>query len=217
MKVVNINPSENIIVWTPAKTGSVTASNILPKLGFDSFLLGDNELKSPSKFKHNNNCFHFNEIEKYKLLITLRNPYEQLVSSFKMFVGNLRAMSENKSVDKFTKSNEINKEDFKEWIISITNATKYDNCCFCFDKISPDYIVRLENMFEDYSNIPFVKNTEYYKSGELLKDCQTKRNESLYEYFDFRELYDEKIADMVYYNFVRVFELGGYDKNSWKK
>jgi len=217
LKIVNINLSENILVWTPAKTGSVTASKILDKLGFNSFLLDNDKLKSSSKFQHNNHCFHFDNIEKYKLLVTLRNPYEQLVSFFKMSVGNFRAQSENGIVDRFIKSDEINKDDFKSMIIQLFNNTKSDNCCFCFGKIVPDYIIRLEKMYEDYLKIPFVTNTEYYKSGELLNDCQTKSNESVYEYFDFRELYNEEIADMVYYNFVRVFELGGYDKNSWKK
>jgi hypothetical protein len=72
-------------------------------------------------------------------------------------------------------------------------------------------------MLEDYLKIPYIKNTEYYKSGELEKDCLVKKNSSDYTNFDWKSLYNQNISDMVYYNYAHIFELGNYNKNSWKK
>jgi hypothetical protein len=85
-----------------------------------------------------------------------------------------------------------------------------------YNKRVPDYFIRQENTFEDYSKIPFIKNSELYKSGQLKDLCNEKINHNKNSY-DFREYYNQNTADLVYYNFSKYFNLLGYDKNSWKK
>jgi hypothetical protein len=71
-------------------------------------------------------------------------------------------------------------------------------------------------MFEDYSKIPFVRASEYYKSGQLEYDCINKINQTVINELEWKSLYNQNSADMVYYNFAQVFELGKYDRNYWK-
>jgi hypothetical protein len=111
-------------------------------------------------------------------------------------------------------------EQFEQFLYSYLYEEIHDVQRFpCYDHTirKPDYIIRVESMLDDYLKIPHVKHTEYYKSGELEKDCLIKKNSSDYTNFDWRSLYNQNIADMVYYNYAQVFELGGYDRNSWKK
>jgi predicted nucleotidyltransferase len=86
-----------------------------------------------------------------------------------------------------------------------------------FDGRIPDYAVRLENLYEDYSKIPFIVESEYYKSGELKKAITQKVNVSNEDETLWKKFYTQEIADIVYYRMPRYFDLFGYDKNSWKK
>ena len=80
----------------------------------------------------------------------------------------------------------------------------------------PDYFIRQENIFEDYLKIPFVKKSEFYRSGQLEDLCNNKINHNENSY-DYREYYNQENADLVYYSFSKYFDLLGYEKNSWKK
>ena len=81
---------------------------------------------------------------------------------------------------------------------------------------TPDYFIKLEQLFEDYSKIPFVRETEFYKSGQLELECSKPKNKSKPYGVSWKELYTPQTADLVYYNMSLIFDLCGYDKNSWK-
>ena len=68
---------------------------------------------------------------------------------------------------------------------------------------------------EDYLKIPFIRESYFYKSGEMEKlmgDNPFKGKVYLN-----RPTIDKKLADLIYYNNLYYFELLGYDKNSWKQ
>ena len=88
--------------------------------------------------------------------------------------------------------------------------------CIDFSERIPDYSVRVENLYDDYSKIPFIVESEYYKSGQLKKDVEVKVNVSNEDENLWRNFYTQEIADIIYYRMPRYFELFGYDKNSWK-
>lgn len=208
MQIINANLTEKIFVWTPPKTGSMRSVTILSNLGFKSYKLEDNYLKPNSVFFHNH---EYPIINNYKLLITLRNPYEQMVSYFKMSKSKERG-----DIGKLVVGPEINSNDFENFTLSLIYGNSTFTNYLSFDDVYPDYIIRTENMFEDYLKIPFINRTEYYKSGKLHHVCSTKVNQSRYEQFDYRVLYNQRIADLIYYSFINIFELGGYDRNSWR-
>ena len=93
-----------------------------------------------------------------------------------------------------------------------------NNCfeCTSFHIRKPDYFVRTENMYEDYSKIPFVRNTDFFESGMLKELCEKKINENPYK-ADWRDCYTQETADLVSYNSQEYFKIFGYDRNSWKK
>lgn len=208
MQIINANLKEKIFVWTPPKTGSVRSVGILHNLGFKSYILEGTNLIPNSTFYHNHK---YPIIEGYELLITFRNPYEQIVSFFKMSQSKKREESGVLSV-----KSEINSEDFENFILSQLEDNPEYTEYLSFEDIHPSHIIRTEFMFEDYLKIPYITETDYFKSGNLLRDCNIKINQSRYEEFDYKTLYNQRIADLIYYNFINVFEFGEYDKNSWK-
>jgi PKHD-type hydroxylase len=203
--LVLANLTQKIFAWTPPKTASTSASFILPKLGFELYKQEGGFLK-PYQMENLNHhhCIFCNGHEKLSFITTLRNPYNMVVSHFKVP----------------TNKEQWTSEQFEQFLYSYLYEEIHDVQRFpCYDHTirKPDYIIRVESMLDDYLKIPHVRHTEYYKSGELEKDCLIKKNSSDYTNFDWRSLYNQNIADMVYYNYAQVFELGGYDRNSWKK
>jgi hypothetical protein len=86
-----------------------------------------------------------------------------------------------------------------------------------FTERVPDYPVRLENLYEDYSKIPFIVESDYFKSGELKNEVNKKINVSNEDENLWRKFYTQEIADIIYYRMPRYFELFEYEKNSWKQ
>lgn len=198
------NLTERMFVWTPPKTASTSASKILPKLGFQLFNSEEKYLRPNSSHPHNHSCIFFHGHEKYSFISTLRNPYTFIVPLF-----TTPREKENWSQEYY--------EMFLDSFFYSKENQFADYTCYNYSVRKPDYVIRVESMLSDYLKIPFVKNTHYFKSGELEKDCLIKENSSDSTNFDWKSLYNQNIADKVYYNFAQVFELGEYDRNSWKK
>lgn len=145
-------------------------------------------------------CSLFDGHEDFTLVASARNPYSRMFSWFRFsteFRGGVY------------KLNELGK--FIEEQIYERNPD-----CFTFLTRVPDYFVRLESLVEDYGKIPFIRDSELYQSGAFKILCKTKMNQNKDE-VDWRDFYDQTTADMVYYNYVRYFDIAGYDRNSWKK
>jgi len=202
--LVLANLSERMFAWTPPKTASHSASIILPKLGFELYTQEEKYLKPSQKDIHNHHCILCNGHENFSFITTMRNPYTMVLPIFKITIK-----KENWTLENF--EHYLNRNFYGEE----SEAMSFP--CYNYTIRKPDYIIRVESMLEDYLKIPYIKNTEYYKSGKLEKDCLVKENSSDYTNFDWKSLYNQNISDMVYYNYAHVFELGNYDKNSWKK
>jgi hypothetical protein len=198
--LIVLSEKYNCFAWLVARTGSNHMVSILKNFNFKIYncigknkKLYDNELKSI----HTYNLFEGSET--YKFLISVRNPYAREVSSFRM----------NKYV-------ENSKESFKDFLekkyYSQDTSIYYNRP----DRL-PDYYVRMEHMFEDYSKIPFIVESEYFKSGKLEKQVSVKINYNSLDDRRWEDFYDDNIADIVYYNNLKDFNLFGYDKNSYKK
>lgn len=146
-------------------------------------------------------CQLFEGHHEYKMIASARNPYSRYVSLYKMAQsgGNLKAKI----------------QDFEEFLeTQVFHHTNFD--CVTFHSRIPDYFIRVENLFEDYSKIPFIIKSDYYKSGLLKEFCNKKINKTKIEN-DWRDYYNQSKADLVFYNTQNYFEILGYDKNSWKK
>jgi hypothetical protein len=204
---VNISLKHKYFVWTPERTGSTHCTNILTNLDFECGVVNkENQIiEYENKPIHNHYCRLIKNHLDYKFILTVRNPYAMMLSR-------IFSLSKMKS-DATQKDIELKLEDFIQF-----GFTK-NNCCYCFEKRTPDYFLRLENLYEDWSNIPFVKNHEYNTLGKLKEACNVRMNEQINtENPDYwKKYYNQRLADLVYYNYVNNFELFGYDKNSWKQ
>ena len=205
---INLSQKHKIILWLWKKCGTSHMTKIMNKYDFKYYRIENDNLtliENNVVQKHYCNLFHGHE--NYKILAAVRNPYSRFFSEFTF----------SRKPEEFI-YNEINKENFRFFIYQSTVYTDIiSNECVDFSQRIPDYPVRLENLYEDYSKIPFITDSEYFKSGELKKDINIKVNVSNENDSLWRKFYTQEIADIIYYRMPRYFELFGYDKNSWKK
>lgn len=224
-KIINISHSLGYFVFTPPKTGSMTAARVFNNFDFQSFQISDvnNIQLIRDKFKHSHYYNSIPNYESYKLICTIRNPYSKYVSLFKYLLG-----PKKKVISTYNW-----REEFFEFLFdfsisySETLGLRQDyfesNISSLGRKI--DYAIRLENLFEDYSSIPFIKDSDYFKNGSLMKDLDLKLNstDGKYDYSLYKipnkweDFYDQSTADFVYSKNQSYFDYFGYDKNSWKK
>jgi hypothetical protein len=199
------NTDERFFVWMPPKTASVTASLILPKLGFKCYRNNGKHLEPvfmESIHNHSTNFFYGHE--DYSFITTLRNPYSLLSSKY-IFFGDRKELISHDDFIQYLENYFYGRED----------ELKYLQCYNHSERI-PDYVIRVENMFEDYLKIPFVVESKLNHSGELSELCGIKNNSTHSKITNWKLSYNQTSADIVYYNFAHIFELGGYDRNSWK-
>jgi hypothetical protein len=202
--IIIANLKEKFFIWSPPRTASNTAYHILEKLNFKTYLSdGKLLIHQSDKPKHNHLTNIFFGHEDFNLITTVRNPYSLMISKFVNFEN-----PRNINSDSFLNF-------LESWYYGIGHELKSFNY-YNYSERSPDNLIRVESMFDDYLKIPFIKESDYYKSGELLNDCNMKYNQTERLKTDWKSLYTKNSADIVYYNFAHIFELGQYDKNSWK-
>lgn len=208
---INLSEKHKIILWLWKKCGTSHMMKILNKFDFRCYKIVNNRLiPYKDEILHVHFCNLFEGHEQYKIVSAVRNPYSRFFSEFTF----------NRPKDGFI-LNDSNIEQFRRFIYRKTiysdnfSETLSYHCLDFKDRI-PDYPVRLENLLEDYSKIPFIVNSEYYKSGELQNDIGVKINVSNEDENLWRKFYNQEIADIVYYRMPRYFEIFGYEKNSWK-
>ena len=190
----NASLDYQVVSWTGHKTGSTTMVNILNELRFKFYKFNGKDFEVlNNRPQRIHGCYSDSIPYGFKVLSSLRNPFSQIVSEYRY--GPL--------------------ENFNSFVIKILSQRKSLGCFF-FEERKPDYIVRLENMFEDYSKIPFVIESNFFKSGILKKFTQYRMNEHPEGKTNWKDYYNEEIAEMVIQTFPYHFSDWLYDKNSWK-
>jgi hypothetical protein len=222
---INISHSLGCFVFTPPKTGSTTAAKIFNNFDFQTFKISDtnNIQLFSNQFTQTHYYHNLPDYENYKLICTVRNPYSKFVSLFKYTIA-----PEKKVISTYNW-----REEFFELLFD--NITHHSDQGWAHElyfgsdlsslgrKI--DYPLRIENLFEDYSSIPFIKDSDYFKNGSLKKDLDLKLNstDDKYDYSLYKipnkweDFYDRSTADFVYSKHKSYFDYFGYDKDSWKK
>lgn len=186
------------VFWfNPMRTASRSTKEIQIHLGF----------KDPGA--------HYPPTEKYKeyyIVSGFRNPYSRFVSIFHfIFDRETRTTDEFKAFAKkkiWEEKNLINRPNYQ---LNLSDIFEYQ-------KFKPQYLVRVENLYEDIMNLWFVKEKKDDKLLEIM-DSYVNTNNFHHEQGprpSWQEHYDEETANLVYDFFIKDFELGGYDKNSWK-
>lgn len=204
---VNISEQYKYFTWTPQRTGSTHFTKLLDKFQFQTkhFDEDGNVTTIDNHSTHNHYCRFFNNHLEYKFLITVRNPYSMVISRLALPLSKL-------TFDDFMKDASWKIENMFQSMLSP------EDCCECFTIRKPDSFIRLEHLYEDWLNLPFVKNHPINTSGELKKICSVRENQQPHTEDSnyWKRFYNQRLADLVYYNFPNSFELFGYDKDSWK-
>lgn len=197
MQALNISEKNKVFVWTPAHTASRLAWKIFDNFEFSSYDVKNGGAFLKNSFEHNHFIGLPKNHEEYKLILTCRNPYTQSTSGFD-------GMYPDKVQENFNRSIESR---FQEsYHFNFISHLKYRK---------PDYFIRVENLLEDYLKIPFIRESEFYKSGKMEK--LMNRNPFKEKKYTYRPVLDKRLADLIYYNNAYYFDLLGYDRNSWKK
>jgi len=195
-----------LALFLPGKTGTVHATFILNHFNFKTNIHEANSEKIISEDDYV--IHHHDEIlpkcfEGYDAIYTTRNPYTRLISMYYHY----KRMEESKGV--FTKTF---KEDFVE---KINKGWFHSNSGFKFVK-KPKYFLRMEHLYHDYTQIPFIRNSKFNRSGLLYEFCNKKIHSKKQEIKSLTEYYTQDMADYLYKTIKPYFDLVGYDKDSWR-
>jgi hypothetical protein len=194
----------NSILWLPQKTASTHASWVFAHFDFMPYTTSEkNELiidilSDKVHFGHELGLPPSHE--SMSLISTVRNPYERV---FSFFIRTSRRDVKPSQYDfeKFIEDLIDNKTSrfhfFSKTIQSLLHRT-------------PDFIIRKENMYEDYLKIPFIKDSKLVSCGILEEMCEKKINDHLT--YDSSDFYTEEIKEQVY-SFMKIeFDSFGYSK-----
>jgi hypothetical protein len=203
---------EKMILLLPMKTGTVHATFMFNHFDFISETY---EFKTEKVLKKLDSVIHHHSMnipqryENYSIICTARNPYSRLVSAY----NNSKIVAE---------LNKPSLENFKSYFsraidneYQSANGFPFGEDRFLYNE-TPKYFLRIESLYHDYIQIPFIRNSKLNKSGVLYELCNKKIHTTPIKRKLLKEYYTEDMADFVYNKFKHYFDLVGYDKDSWK-
>lgn len=180
----------------PMKSGTITASWIFTYFDFQTYtrnLETNTEFANPA-ISTVHSFYLPPETNEPKIIMTIRNPYDRFLSRF-LFT--------------WTKQEPPTPEDFDNHVI--ISIEKLNPMYIIPEDINPTYIIHLENLYEDYMKIPFVKESNLNKSGVLQEILQKKINENRFK-VEKEKFLTERNKELIYNFMKNQFELFGYEK-----
>ena len=136
----------------------------------------------------------FEYLEELKLISTIRNPYERIVS-FYCFV---------KKTGK-----ERSPGDFKKWYEGVQEDSGFPSCVKHWSGYEPDFVVRMEHFEEDVTQLLYYLDLPINLS-KMLSVNVSKRDKQKQPYQNFyrdsKGKYDEKFIDKVREDYVDDFD-----------
>lgn len=178
----NVSERYKMIWYAPERTGTRTIAKILNYYGFtcNGKPLVYNEIMNYSHYVPDVNLY-----SGYQTICTVRNPYSRTLSIFKNYT--------HKSIS------------FKEFIFSELKKRQHNSLFNPIVDKPFNYVVKLENMYQDLLNIPFIH--------DKLTDTQLKYMcEHGKEIDEWESHYDDESKEMVYKLVPSHFEYFGYSK-----
>ena len=190
---MNYNYSDELkVIWlTPMRTATRACGFIQRTLNFD-VSAGHGMVIPPEK-------------KDYFLMFNIRNPYSRLASIFtlwKIHKKNYDIKFEN-WVKMATDNNHLGKNFYTILLHDlIKNLIK-----------PPDVYIRFESLESDLNNLWFIKNG----SNEVKEnmDIHIKINR-FNDSPPYQGLYNQELADLVYFRLENEFKIFNYSKDSWK-
>ena len=210
---ITYSEKEKMILLLPMKTGTIHATFIFQHFDFitEHYELKTNKVLDKLDSVIHHHCMNIPQrYEDYSIICTARNTYSRLVSAY----NNSRIITEiNKPSDENFKNHFLKKKIDTGY--QSDNGFPYGRDSFLYNE-TPKYFLRVESLYHDYIQIPFIRNSKLNKSGVLYELCNRKIHTTPTKRKPLKEYYTQDMADFVYDKFKSYFDLLGYDKDSWK-
>jgi hypothetical protein len=169
----NVSEKYKFLWWAPERTGSRGTANVL---SYFDFKLNSKIVSDSTSYNYTHHCLHNDQYDDYKIIGNVRNPYGRVLSIFQNFNGQF----------------DINKETFKRYLFEQLFYGKDSEIIHRPNFIkTPDYVLRLEYLEEDYLKIPFIKN-RFTESQIHWLSIHGK------PLINWEEFYDQEMKDFVY-------------------
>lgn len=201
-KHLNISEKHKFFLWTPAKTGTHHTVSVFENF-YCEYQVSNferTEIFNNSKSPKPHHFLHlFSKHENYKLICTARNPLHRIYSAFF-------------HLQEGSPKNNINTKEFIKFFVEMNYANDppfLNGINFLTRK--PDYFLRLENLYQDYEKIPFVVESDFYKSGKLKQMCEEKINSHLNPNYNIKDFYTSDMIDFLYTKYKKYFDLLDYE------
>jgi hypothetical protein len=205
--LITYSDTHKSILWTPMKTGSSHATFMFTHFdfttkGFDKETFELVNSQPPNKIVHHHNCFITDELMDYDVICTTRNPYARILSAF-FYTYNMR-------------NEELTVQNFRKFFAKeMEKPVMLYEAYFGYPK-TPKYFLRMENLYEDYLKLPFVFESNIFQWGLLRDLCDMKINKGKNS-IPTSEFFTMDMIDYFYDNFRNLFDINGYEKDSYKK
>jgi hypothetical protein len=192
----------NSFVWTPMKTASSHTSFVLAH--FDFITVTEN-LITGAIINHSSDNINFGHSLQFppnhsnmNFICSMRHPYYRCFSIFgRRFIDQTKKPEVYEFEKYFHESIETN--------IEFTRTTNM------FDLRVPDFVLRAENLYEDYLKIPFIAESKLKEVGILEDLCKRKVNKGI-ETLNPENYLTPSVKEKIYKMFQSHFDLFGYEK-----
>jgi hypothetical protein len=223
---MNISHKHKTIWWAPERCGTKATAHIFNHFDFEyQGVWGNKDLPKSAQYQSHVLTLPTNEYSDYKVICSIRNPYDRMLGVFLYFVGSGKSSvyfkdKHNLMVDNFTifinelfSYKEIKPkfgiESKRDKVILDSYISKYN-----FDVTIPSDFIRMENIIEDISKIDFIKDSALLSSG-YIDNFLSKNNYISSRPYKFNSLYTMETAKKVYEYHKQFFLTLGYDPFSF--
>ena len=222
---MNVNRELKLIWWAPERCGTKITAEIFKKLGFEVYDEKNNTFTPLSETYHSHRITIPEQFSEYKIICNVRNPYDKVISFYLNFtsVGSNFVFFKNRKNEVKDKINNFTLELFEyainqKVLVNMSREIPVRDYVskLTFDKRLPDFLIRVENLEEDFSKIDFIKQSKMWDSGEiqqLIKDNEFINKRP----FDFNDLYSFESARRVFDYYKKHFYVCDYSPFSFTK
>jgi hypothetical protein len=222
---MNVNRELKIVWWAPERCGTKITAEIFRKFDFEIYNPINKEFTPLTEKYHSHTIDLPDEFKDYKIICNVRNPYDKILSFYLNFtsVGRHFVYLKNKKEELKNKIDTFTLELFEYAINQRILENKIDKipvrdyvAKLNFDGIIPQNLIRMENLVDDLSQLEFITESSYWKSGEII-DLISNNKFYNKKPFEFTDLYSFQSASRVYNYYKKHFFICDYDPFSFTK
>ena len=190
----NVNEKYRLVWIAPERSGTRSLVRIFT---FCGFVCQGRPLNLGYGYHYTHNWEIPEKYKDYKIISSARNPYSRTLALYKNFVYGFEDIT------------------FREYILGLTCGKPEENLIDGNSKYStftnplfekqPEYIIKLENFYEDIKKLPFIFNHLTEQQLEMM--CEHGK-----EIEEWESHYDQEMKDLVYEHLKHQFDTWGYDR-----